>query len=263
MFQALIALCSALSEQLFGGALSFYFAALSMVFMFLAVAMSIPAAVAIAVPENYLKLPQEITFILALIGIVCSALFIGPNLRAVIELPYVGKSVNANALGAMAGAFSMMAIAATIRLFRERRGKDGAAMLLVGMVLASFSGIFWIYVEPMCRRMDPGKMWPESCPVWGGFNHNSIMALVLLVANFLAAEGAIRLMAAGSGLDFYSEIPHYIETTNPVVPSVRRTFCTYSSIDDCRDPYGSPPNPPYSTISGDVLDGLQPIFPSS
>lgn len=259
LYQAFVAVCTALSEQLHDSAFSFYFAILSVAFTFLAVAVSIPATVAVAVPENHLKLPQEIVFIISLIVIMSSAFFLGPNLRAVIELPFVETSVNAKALGAMAGVFLMMNIAAAIRLFRARQGKLGAAMLLVGMLLASSSGVFWVYMEPLCRRVDIGDVWPESCPMPDRFSHNAIMALVMLVANFLAAEGAIRLMAAGSGLEFYSEITHYIDTTDPVIPSVRRTYRTYSVPYDCEDPYRSPPYPPQSILSGEAPDGLQLI----
>lgn len=136
LFQALV-LCTALSEQLYNGAFSSYFSALAIVFTFLAVTVSIPATVAVAVPENHLKRQQEIEFILSLVVVMCSAFFIGPNSRAVIELPFVGNSENANALGSMVGVFLMMSITATIRLFRESKEKIGAAMLLVGMYLAS------------------------------------------------------------------------------------------------------------------------------
>lgn len=254
LFQAFAALCTVLSEQLYNGTLSFHFAVLSVVFVFLGVAVSIPAAVAVAVPESHLKVPQALTFTLSMVGIMCSALLIGPNLKAVLELPFVARSVNANAVAAIGGAFVVMSAVSVIRMFRDRQGRSGASMLLAGIVLAMSCGVFWVWAEPMCRRMGPRKLWPESCPVPGVFDHNSIMTLFLLVANLLAAEGAIRLMAAGSGPDFYTEIPHYLDATNPIVPSVKRTHRTYVVLYDCEDPYGSPPCPPYSFLSRDVLD---------
>lgn len=149
--------------------------------LFLAVVMSIPATVRVVVPENHLKLAQEIVFLFTLVGIVCSALFVGPSFEAVLEVPYVGRSVSAGALGAAAGAFLMMSIAAAIRLFRDRQGKDGAAMLFAGILAAMVAGIFWIWVEPMCWRADPEKAWPGSCPVNEGFDHDSIVVLCLLL----------------------------------------------------------------------------------
>lgn len=206
LFQAFVALCTALSEQLYDGLFSFYFAVLSIAFMLLAVAVSIPAAVAVAVPEPNQTIPQAFVFVISLAGIICSTLLIGPNLKAMLEVPFVARSINADALAAMGGAFVMMSLAAAIRLFRKMKGRNGAFILLVGMALASSFGMFWVWLEPMCRRADPEKAWPESCPVSGGFDHNTIMTVFVLVSNILAAEGVLRLMAAGSGLEHYVDI---------------------------------------------------------
>lgn len=80
----------------------------------------------------------------------CSAHFKGPCQKAVLELPFVEKHVNANVLAAMEGMFVIMSIAATTRLSCERRRKNRAAVLLVGIVIASSCGMFCLWIEPMC-----------------------------------------------------------------------------------------------------------------
>lgn len=209
---------------------------------------SVPATAAVVIPENHLKLHREIVFIFTMVGVMCFTLFLGPNINADVKLPYMKWPVSANALGAAAGALLIMSVAAAIRLFRDRQGKDGAAMLFAGIVVAMLAEMFWIWAGSMCRRTDLGKTWLQLCLLNEGVNHNSIVILCLLLSNFLAAEGVIRLMAAGSGIYFYAEIPLYTDHTIPVTPSVERIYCSYPVQHDYEDPYRTPPYPPYSKV---------------
>lgn len=254
LFQALVALCAALTEQLYDSAFSLYFAVLSVVAMFLAVGVSIPASVAVAVPELDKKILQAVVFCFSLAGIICSTFLIGPSQKAVLELPFVPRSVKSNALGAMGGAFVMVSVAAATRSLRKTKGRSGAVFLGAGMTLASLSGMFWVWVEPMCRRVNPGNAWPESCPLPVGFNHNSLMTLFLIVANIYVAEGAIRLMTVESGPDIYRDIPDYLNFVDPMYSPVEHTYRTFSVRCGGDDPYCPPPCSPCTIICVD--DGL-------
>lgn len=206
LFQALASLCTAFSEQLYDNIFSLYFAVLAIVLVLLAVAVSIPAAVAVAVPEPNRTIAQAFIFVLSLVAIICTTLLMGPNVESVPEIPYVAKSIRADVLAATVAASFVMAAAAVIRMVRNMKGRNGAFILLAGLILAATFGVMWIYVEPICRRTEPENPWPTDCPMSSRFDHNTAMTVFIMISNILAAEGVLRLMAAGSGLEHYVDI---------------------------------------------------------
>lgn len=50
-------------------------------------------------------------------------------------------------------------------------------------------------------------VYPTTCPFPRAFDHNAVAVTGLLVVAALAAEAALRLMAAGNGARGYVEIP--------------------------------------------------------
>jgi hypothetical protein len=46
-----------------------------------------------------------------------------------------------------------------------------------------------------------------SCPLPLRVDHNALLIFLLLCSNMLGAEGSLRLMAAGNGMEGYLEIP--------------------------------------------------------
>lgn len=50
-------------------------------------------------------------------------------------------------------------------------------------------------------------VYPNTCPFPHVFDHNAVAVTGLLVVAALAAEAALRLMAAGNGARGYVEIP--------------------------------------------------------
>jgi hypothetical protein len=47
----------------------------------------------------------------------------------------------------------------------------------------------------------------SSCPLPLRVDHNALLIFLLLCSNMLGAEGSLRLMAAGNGMEGYLEIP--------------------------------------------------------
>lgn len=212
LFQALSALFTVLSEQFYKGFFSFYFAVFAVIMTTLAVILCVPAAVAVAVPEPNQTAVQAVAFVAAALAIVCSAIFIGPVLAAVLDVPYVDRTLRRDLLAAMAAAMAVLGVAAAVRMVRRMKGRNGALILMAGLALAVSFGAFWLWLEPRCRQMVLNQDWPESCPLSRSFDHNFFIVVFLMVANVLAAEGVLRLMAAGSGVEGYVEIIPIIPT---------------------------------------------------
>lgn len=68
---------------------------------------------------------------------------------------------------------------------------------------------FHLFVPPRlhsrCRLLM--GVYPDTCPFPRAFDHNAVAVMGLLVVAALAAEAALRLMAAGHGARGYVEIP--------------------------------------------------------
>lgn len=66
--------------------------------------------------------------------------------------------------------------------------------------------------QPKPEQDQKGQL-PESCPLpFKAFDHNFLLGVALLATNVLAAEGVLRLMAAGTGIEGYVEIIPVIVT---------------------------------------------------
>lgn len=210
-FEALTALSVVFSEQLYAGQISYIFAILAIIAASLAVALCVPAAMAVVVPENAFAFGQFATLVLAVGAIVASAMFGAPRLVAAPDLPYVDPSLRRQILAAVAAATGVLALAAAVRMTRRMKGRNGAFILLAGLSLALAFGVLWARLEPVCKRA-LGEPWPSNCLLPSTFDHNFMLVVVTMLANVLAAEGVLRLMAAGQGEEGYVEIPTVIET---------------------------------------------------
>lgn len=92
------------------------------------------------------------------------------------------------------------------------KGKNGAFILLAGLALIVAFGVLWGRLEPICQVENREQEWPDNCPVPEMFDHNFMIAALMMFANVLMAEGVLRLMAAGSGVEGYVEIIPIIQT---------------------------------------------------
>lgn len=91
------------------------------------------------------------------------------------------------------------------RAARDLGGRGGAAVLAVAVLSGAGVASLWTWVEPRCRIM--AGVYPNTCPFPHVFDHNAVAVTGLLVVAALAAEAALRLMAAGNGARGYVEIP--------------------------------------------------------
>lgn len=96
-------------------------------------------------------------------------------------------------------------LAAAGRATRDLGGRGGAAVLAVAVLAGGGVAALWTWVEPRCRLM--AGVYPTTCPFPRAFDHNAVAVTGLLVVAALAAEAALRLMAAGNGARGYVEIP--------------------------------------------------------
>lgn len=213
LFQSASALLLVLAEQLTPNVISHYFALLTVVLIACAVAMSVPAALAVAFPEGDAPapgggpggtkvLPAAVAFSSLLV--LCILLLPGGS-NAVMEIPYVPQFVRAKILGAMAGAAAVLAAAAAVRMRRNRTGANGALILVAAVSIVAVFGTLWAIFEPACRQT-VGNPYPTSCPLPKQFDLNAYITWLIIVCNALAAEGVLRLMQAGDGAQGYTSI---------------------------------------------------------
>lgn len=169
--------------------------------------MCIPAAASIAVPEGRragLKTASVLAWVL--IVLLCTFVF-STKLNAGPDIPYMTTFLRKELLGAILGALVVLALASLLRMIRLLKGRNGAFILLVGLSLIMAFGIVWMQLEPLCSQSGSRKeTWPQSCPLPRSFDHNVLFTALLMIANVLSAEGVLRLMAAGSGAEGYTEI---------------------------------------------------------
>lgn len=211
LFQALSALFLVLSEQFFEGYVSLYFAIVTLVCLSIAVFFCIPAAAAVAIPENN-HCFRAAALITSTIIVLITTFVLSPRLGAAPDIPYINLLLRHEIFGAIIGALIILSIAATFRMIRQLKGRNGAFILLAGLALITSFGLLWAHLEPLCQQTKPNEPWPPSCPMPAAFDHNFMIAALILVANVLAAEGVLRLMAAGTGVEGYVEIVPVIHT---------------------------------------------------
>lgn len=212
LFQALTALFLALAEQLYKGSFSIYAAIMSSICMVIAICFCIPAAAAVAVPEPQNQCLRATTFITCVCALLLSTFVLSKKLVAAPDIPHINLMLRRELLGAIIGALLILAIASTIRMLRQLKGRNGAFILLAALALIVLFGLFWAKLEPLCKQEVVGGEWPQACPMPPSFDHNFMIAFLLMMSNVLAAEGVLRLMAAGSGVEGYVEIVPIIHT---------------------------------------------------
>jgi hypothetical protein len=206
-FQALGSFFLVLSEQLYEGYLSLYCSILSVICIFLAVIMCIPAAAHVVVPEAQ-RPGMKTLSVVAWVLVVCLCTFVvSTKFSAGPDIPYMTHFLRRELLGAIIGALLILAVAAFVRMLRQLKGRNGAFILLAGLTLIMCFGVVWMHFEPLCAQTGPSReAWPRACPLPRAFDHNVLFTVLLMVANVLSAEGVLRLMAAGSGAEGYAEI---------------------------------------------------------
>lgn len=212
LFQALAAVTTALSEQFYESVISYFFAILSVATTILAIMVAIPASVYVAVPETERKFFKLPIFIAGVLTMLTTAIFIGPILRTRPDIPYIDSTLEREVLAAAIATLLVLHLSTAVRMIRPIKGRNGAFILLAGLVLVVGIGIMWGLFEPSCRIAVPTDPWPEKCPLPRSFDHNFVLGLVIMVANVLVAEGVLRLMAAGSGVEGYVAIVPVIPT---------------------------------------------------
>lgn len=213
LFQAFAALFTALSEQTYAGPVSYYFAILSIAMTVLAVAVTIPASVSVAIPEPNRVIVHALAYSLSIIAIIATSLKMGPVLQAGPDVPYVDGTLQREVLVALAASITVLSAASVVRLVRPLKGRNGALILVASLTLVLAFGYLWSWLEPLCRMEDDGKGLPaDQCPLPKSFDHNCLIGIIIMTANVLAAEGVLRLMAAGSGVEGYVEIIPVIQT---------------------------------------------------
>ncbi|CAN8070637.1 unnamed protein product [Agarophyton chilense] len=213
LFQAGASLFLGLSEQTYQGYFSLYLAIVCVICTVIAVGFCIPAAVVVAVPEPDKNGHRAAAYLLAISNVLVASFIFSSQLEATPDIPYINRLLRRELLGAVIGAMCVLVVACLVRMARRLKGRNGAYILLSGLVLIAIFGLLWTYLEPICRVASPEQEWPSKCPVPRILDHNFMMTLLIVIANVLTAEGVLRLMAAGTGVEDYVEIVPIINTT--------------------------------------------------
>lgn len=153
---------------------------------------TLPAAAAVVFPEAHRGTEKTAAFVAGIAAVAAGvAAVTGAGIGAgVVELLPVGGA---------------LLLAAAGRATRDLGGRGGAAVLAVAVLAGGGVAALWTWVEPRCRLM--AGVYPTTCPFPRAFDHNAVAVTGLLVVAALAAEAALRLMAAGNGARGYVEIP--------------------------------------------------------
>lgn len=212
LFQALAALFLALAEQMYNGSFSLYAAIMSSICLVITVCFCIPAATAVAVPEPQNQCLRATTFIASVCTLLLTTFVLSKKLIAAPDIPFVNSMLRRELLGAIIGALLVLVAASAIRMLRQLKGRNGAFILLAGLALIVVFGLLWAKLEPLCKQEAFGDGWPKACPMPSTFDHNFMITALAMLSNVLAAEGVLRLMAAGSGVEGYVEIVPIIHT---------------------------------------------------
>lgn len=207
VFQAFGALFLAMSEQLYEGYFSLYLSIMAVICIVLAVMFCVPAAADVAIPESDNVVSKRAWTSLFAIIVVFTTFVLSTGLKAGPDVPYLTLFLRKELLGAITGALLVLSIASLVRMIRGLQGGNGAFILLAGLTLVLVFGQVWTRFDPLCAMDDDDTVtWPKKCPLPRNFDHNVVFTILLIVANVLAAEGVLRLMAAGSGGSSYYEI---------------------------------------------------------
>ena len=206
LFQALAAVFMALSEVWYKSEASFPLAILSVMCIAVAVGLCIPAGVSVAIPEPHMHVFHATYFVVDLVILLLFTHYFSSFFKAAPDIPYIPLFLRQKLLGAIVGALFVIAISACIRLRRDINGHNGAKILLAAILLLMAFGLVWVRLEPTCVRKDITDPFPKSCALPSIFDHNFMIATLMLFSNVLAAEGVLRLMAAGGGFDVYAEV---------------------------------------------------------
>ncbi|OSX75253.1 hypothetical protein BU14_0244s0014 [Porphyra umbilicalis] len=164
---------------------------------------TLPAAAAIVFPEAH-RGREKTTAFVGGVAVVVAAIAAVRHFRVglgVAELLPVG---GVWLLGGLMGGGAVLLVAAAGRALRDLGGRGGAAVLAVAVLAGGGVAFLWTWVEPHCRLML--GVYPSTCPFPRMFDHNAVAVTGLLVVAALAAEAALRLMAAGNGARGYVEI---------------------------------------------------------
>lgn len=165
---------------------------------------TLPAAAAVVFPEAHRGTEKTAAFVAGIAAVAAGvAAVTGAGIGAgVAELLPVGGGW---LMGGLLGGGGALLLAAAGRATRDLGGRGGAAVLAVAVLAGGGVAALWTWVEPRCRLM--AGVYPTTCPFPRAFDHNAVAVTGLLVVAALAAEAALRLMAAGNGARGYVEIP--------------------------------------------------------
>lgn len=206
LFQALACLFLVFAEQLYQGYFSVYFSILAVTATIIAVSFCVPAAAVVAAPEPNTQCLQVTAFVSAVAIILLSTFAFSSHFVAAPDIPNINALLRHELLGAVIGAIVVLVIASVVRMLRQLKGRNGALILLAGLSLILIFGFLWARFEPLCKQTQIDQPFPQTCPMPAAFDHNSMIATMFLLSNILTAEGVLRLMAAGSGIEGYAEI---------------------------------------------------------
>eukprot|EP00190_Bangiopsis_sp_CCMP1999_P007590 CAMPEP_0198726120 /NCGR_PEP_ID=MMETSP1475-20131203/3281_1 /TAXON_ID= ORGANISM="Unidentified sp., Strain CCMP1999" /NCGR_SAMPLE_ID=MMETSP1475 /ASSEMBLY_ACC=CAM_ASM_001111 /LENGTH=171 /DNA_ID=CAMNT_0044488015 /DNA_START=352 /DNA_END=867 /DNA_ORIENTATION=- len=170
------------------------------------VAVAAPTAATVAVPEMRYRTWKAVITGLSAAVLFGSILIVGPILGLEMDIMYIPLRLQHCLVGGIFGALVIILLSSYIRIVRPPeplKGRSGAAVLSIGTIIILFSTILWAFMKRGCHFKN-GSL--EHCPLPMFFDHNATLCLAAIVANVLIAEGALRLMAAGTGMDGYVQI---------------------------------------------------------
>ncbi|EME29069.1 hypothetical protein Gasu2_68010 [Galdieria sulphuraria] len=158
----------------------------------------------IAVPEWRRRSLRHIIVLLCfLVTLIYWSLF-SSSLGVELDIPFIDNSSSRGLMTALQGSLLALCLCCFIRIFRPLKGRNGALILFLGNMMTFMSILLFKVLHSECAGTE--KLL-ENCPLPLRLDHNALLIFLLLCSNTLGAEGSLRLMAAGNGMEGYLEIP--------------------------------------------------------
>ena len=202
-----------LSTQLYTGAIPSFSTVAAHVALWtyaLAIILCVPAATWLVFPDRaHPGVRLGLNAVLGIVLVACT-LIIPMHSKALPPYPHLAAVTRQHLVSATIGAVLAVSIAAGIRYIRKLKASSGALLLYVSGAATIALLILWMRWEPMCRvvlnGMNGNFRWNQKCPFGEGFDENAVVAAVTALAHLTAAEGVLRMIAVGNGLEGYVTI---------------------------------------------------------
>ncbi|KAK4527623.1 hypothetical protein GAYE_SCF42G5547 [Galdieria yellowstonensis] len=158
----------------------------------------------VAIPEWRRRSLRHFIVVLCFLVTVLYWFSFSSSLGVELDIPFIDINSSRQLMTALEGSLLAVCLCCLFRIVRPLKGRNGALVLFLGSMMMFMSILLFKVLHTECAGTE--KLL-SSCPLPLRVDHNALLIFLLLCSNMLGAEGSLRLMAAGNGMEGYLEIP--------------------------------------------------------